>query len=210
MTSRVGRGEQTRRQILQATRSLLSELGSELTLEHVAQALGVTKQAVLYHFDSKERMLIELSLEGLVRECEVAVGAVAGRIGVDALEHFVRALYDFYSFDLETFRLIYLRPQTYVQGPNATLSPEERAHRVHAVTGRMYDAVEAALSRSRRWARRPDARELVVGAHFVAIGMATMAGLTAASGDAMKRPIPRYLDTLLLTWREGIDRRPRA
>src|SRR5437763_19659 len=54
------RGAETRDRILAATRSELRKRGQDLTLDHIAARLAVTKQAVLYHFPSKDRLLVEL------------------------------------------------------------------------------------------------------------------------------------------------------
>jgi len=50
--------ERTRRALLDATRRLLGELGTGITLAMVAEAAGVTKSGLLHHFSSRDALLI--------------------------------------------------------------------------------------------------------------------------------------------------------
>src|SRR5450755_5004728 len=90
--ARMARGAQTRSRILTATRAVLARHGQDLTLDHVAERLGLTKQAVLYHFPSKDRLLVELALLGVAEEAEAMVAAVApARSAAEAVRRFLRA-----------------------------------------------------------------------------------------------------------------------
>lgn len=51
---------ETRRRILQATREVLTELGPDLRVSHVAAAAGVSRQAVYLHFGDRTSLLMAL------------------------------------------------------------------------------------------------------------------------------------------------------
>lgn len=202
---RKARGAATRALILASTRELLPDLGPELTLDTLADQVGLTKQAILHHFPSKERIFVELALEVVQAESDVALAAVEGVTGVDALEAFVRGVIAFYFGDVDGFRLVYLRGQL-LPGSLRWFPLEERRERLYPVTARMYDAVEAAVRAGPNVRSGIDPRALVLAAHFAAVGFATMYGATVATGDPMKRGFDDYLDVFLATWRSGLAR----
>src|SRR5262249_45890616 len=141
--ARAARGAQTRLRILEVTRAELAREGPDLTLDGVAARLSMTKQAVLYHFPSKERLLVELALEGIVEEADAMVKAVErASTAADAVRRFVRANLAFHLADLERFRLIYVRAGV-VRGAKDCFDVTERRERLYPVTSRMYDALEA-------------------------------------------------------------------
>jgi AcrR family transcriptional regulator len=194
--ARVARGAQTRSRILVATRAMLARHGQDLTLDHVAARLGLTKQAVLYHFPSKDRLLVELALLGVAQEAEAMIAAVApARSAADAVRRFLRASVAFHLADLERFRLIYVRAQV-VPGAKDSLPEAVRSERIYPVTARMYGALEEKLRADPRFPSRLDARMLAVAIHLAAIGYATMAGELQGARDAMKLPFRRYADEL--------------
>lgn len=197
------RGEATRRAILDEARQLLSERGTDWTLETLAGRVGLTRQAILHHFPAKERVFVELAVESIERECAAAIDAVGDRVGAVALEAFVRGLVAFYVADVDAFRLVYLRGQ---MQPDAIrwFPLEERAVRLYPVTGRMYEAAERAVRAGPALPGGADARSLVVGAHLAALGFATMHGVTVAAGDPMKRSLETYLEAFLSTWKRGL------
>ncbi len=58
------RGEETKRQLIQATKGLLAEYDYQsLTLDQIASAVGVAKSSILWHFGSKETLLTEAVLD---------------------------------------------------------------------------------------------------------------------------------------------------
>src|SRR5262245_22192692 len=131
--ARAVRGADTRRRILEATRAELVRAGADLTLDGVAARLSMTKQAVLYHFPSKNRLLVELALEGIVEESDAMIAAVApARAAADAVRRFVRANVAFHLEDLERFRLIYVRAGV-VRGAKRSLTVAERKERLYPV-----------------------------------------------------------------------------
>ncbi len=194
--ARALRGRETRARILEATRSELRVHGQDLTLELVAARLGLTKQAVLYHFPSKERLFVELALIGIAEEADAMIAAVApARSGSDAIRRFLHASYAFHVGDLERFRLTYIRPQV-VPGAKDTLPPAEREQRLYPVTSGMYAALEEKLASDRRFPAELQARPLAVAVHLAAIGFVTMAGNVRGAKDSMKLPFERYIDQL--------------
>jgi len=213
--ARAARGAETRDRILGATRAELGKHGQDLTLDHVAARLALTKQAVLYHFPSKDRLLVELALRGVAEEADAMVAAVApARSAADAIHRFLSASLAFHLADLERFRLIYVRAQV-VAGAKDTLPSAERKARVYPVTARMYGALEAKLVLDATFPRHLDARTLAVAVHLAAIGFATMAGELEGVKDAMKLPFQRYVDELSTAIGGGIgnagaERRRRA
>jgi AcrR family transcriptional regulator len=204
--ARIVRGTETRNRILVATRVELGKHGPNLTLDHIAARLALTKQAVLYHFPSKDRLLIELGLLGLAEEADAMVAAMEhARSAVDAVHRFFRANLTFHLADLERFRLIYVRAQV-VPGAKDTLPPSERKARLYPVTARMYTALEEKLLSDASFPGHLDARTLAVAVHLAAIGYATMAGELEGAKDAMKLPFQRYVDELSAAIGGGIGR----
>jgi AcrR family transcriptional regulator len=201
--ARVRKGAETRRAILDEARAVLGEGRPEVSLDKLAARVGVTKQAILHHFPSKERVFVELGLEVVAEECEAAVVAVGRKRGRKALDAFVRGLVGHYLGDIERFRLLYLRGQL-VSDPLRWFTPEERTERLYPVTGRMYAVAEAAVRAGDPLPDGVDARTLVVTAHIASLGFATMYGMTEAAGDPMKKGMGAYLDVLLSTWLEGL------
>ena len=170
------RGAETRHRILAATRAELRKRGQDLTLDHIAARLALTKQAVLYHFPSKDRLLVELALRGVADEADAMVAALAdARSSADAIHRFLSASLAFHLSDIERFRLIYVRAQV-VPGAKDTLTIAEREARLYPVTARMYGALEQRLVADRGFPGHLDARTLAVAVHLAAIGFATMAG----------------------------------
>jgi len=67
------RGVETRRQLLQATKSLLADYDYQsITLDQVADTVGVAKSSILWHFGSKEGLLTEAVFE-LFEEIDQAI-----------------------------------------------------------------------------------------------------------------------------------------
>src|SRR5260221_4052018 len=90
--ARAIRGAETRNRILVATRAELKKHGQDLTLDHIAARLALTKQAVLYHFPSKDRLFVELALLGLAEEADAMVAALAhAPSAADAVHRFLSA-----------------------------------------------------------------------------------------------------------------------
>jgi AcrR family transcriptional regulator len=209
--ARAARGTETRRRILEATRAELAREGADLTLDGVAERLSITKQAVLYHFPSKDRLLVELSLEGILEESDAMVAAIEpASSAADAVRRFVRKNVAFHLADLERFRLIYVRAGV-VRGAKQSLTIPERKERLYPVTSRMYAALEVKLRDDRRRPSYVDPRTLAVSIHLSCLGYATMASHLAGSGETMKQSFEEYADAAasILALGLGEARRPR-
>jgi AcrR family transcriptional regulator len=68
--ARTKRGERTRNHILEVTRKLLAQPGFRgVTLDQIAEVTGTAKSSILWHFGTKEHLLLEV-LDGIMRELE--------------------------------------------------------------------------------------------------------------------------------------------
>ncbi len=71
-TPRTDRGARTRRRVLEVTRRLLSESGpGNVTLDQVSAGSEVAKTSILWHFGSKQELLLE-ALDEVIRDFERA------------------------------------------------------------------------------------------------------------------------------------------
>lgn len=190
------RTAQTRQRILESARSLLGRHGGGVTLDAVAARVGISKQTVLYHFASKERLFGELALEILVAEAEAMAAAVQGTRGVEALRCFAQANLAWHCADFERLRLSYLRAQV-TPGARDAFTESERQQRMYPATSRMYDVLEQRVRSGDDFAPDVDIRRLGVAVHMAAIGFGTMAGTLDAVGTSFKLPVQTYLDQLL-------------
>ncbi len=103
----------TREAILRIARDLVRAGGPRaLTFEAVARRLGKSKQAVLYWFPTKDRLLTETLLPDLAAEAGAARAALQGRFGAGAVRAFVEAVAGFHLENLDRFRLVYLAPRS--------------------------------------------------------------------------------------------------
>lgn len=70
--ARTKRGERTRNHILEVTRRLLAQPGFRgATLDQIAEETGTAKSSILWHFGTKEHLLLEV-LDGIMRELETS------------------------------------------------------------------------------------------------------------------------------------------
>ena len=68
--ARTKRGERTRTQILEVARKLLAQPGFQgVTLDRIAEETGTAKSSILWHFGTKEHLLLEV-LDSLTRDLE--------------------------------------------------------------------------------------------------------------------------------------------
>lgn len=71
--ARTRRGEETRKRILADTRRILAQNGARgVTLDQISEAVGVAKSSILWHFGSKEELLLTV-MEDVIREFEQGV-----------------------------------------------------------------------------------------------------------------------------------------
>lgn len=198
------RRKSTRERIIDAAAARLRKHGvAAVTLDAVGADLGVTKQAILYHFGSKEGLLNEIVVVRVEAESALLRAAVAeARDAPDAIERFVLAFVDHYVADLPGFRLLYVVPNLAADG--VRLLPEY-GDRLHAATGAAYAALEQAIRADRRTPRTLDARRLAVSVHMAAMGHVLLHGVAVAADDPLRhgvRPLAvELVRALSAAWR---------
>lgn len=187
------RRNETRQKILDVARDLVRRGGpASLTYDAVAQRLGISKQAVIYWFPSKEALVADVALPLLAEEARVAADAVAGKTGAEAIASFVQAVGSFHLSDLDRFRLMYVAPQL---GERTTLRLEAATGaRIHATTAELYAALEKSLARQDD--PPGEARRRAVALHMAALGLALLAGLADAADDPLAHAPAALLDAL--------------
>lgn len=187
----------TRKKILTVAADIARVQGpSALTFDAVARELGISKQAVIYWFRSKEDLVSAVVLPALREETESAVEAVRdAQDGADAIRRFVRAIAGFHTTDLDRFRLMYLSPQG-----AGKLKPSRHtaaiAERIHPVSTAMYDALEQKLIGDPRFRSGLNPRRAAVIAHTSTLGLVLMAALADAIGDPLRHETESLVETL--------------
>lgn len=179
----------TRTRILEAAEKLLSERGpAGLTFDAVAAQVGVSKQAVLYWFPGKTRLMAAVALSLLRAEADTAIRATETAPDPKAARGaVVEALIAFHMADLPRFRQMYAAPQL---GPQPQWA-RDVLDQVHEITGEMYAAIAQALGGGCR------AREQAVALHMAALGHVLLAGLGEAVGDPLRHGPDRLAQTLV-------------
>ena len=166
----------TRERILDAALASFGRRGYEATsLDQLASSLGVTKQTILHHFGSKERLLdsvLDRSATELADALEAAL-AKAGP-GFERVEALVRAV----------FRLAARRPELLgLLREVSRLGPP--------ATDRLMGALQPLIDRARSFleaemdagnVRRQDARLLLLTTYSTVIGVATEVEVLRALG----------------------------
>ena len=188
------RGSKTAGAILDASRAIVRELGPDkLTFEAIASRVGISKQAVIYWYPNKARLL-----EALVRpalEAEAAAGKAAISEGVPAdaaLRGVIEALAVFHTSDLDRFRLMYVTPQI-AQRPGRDGAMLTTLGRMHPATTEMYDALADCLVADGRYERLVDARRAAVAVHTSLLGLL----LRMAMADTLNAPLRHRDDALV-------------
>jgi len=111
-----------RRQILnQATRLFVTRGYSSISMREIAEACGVTKAALYYHFDDKEHLIMAI-LEGYLNEIEVLIKASHNIVG-SSREKISYMVHSILIQDPEKRALIRLASQEM-----SNLSPQSRAY----------------------------------------------------------------------------------
>jgi len=72
------RGEQRRRDLLEAARAAMLEHGAGVRLNQVAEHAGLTSGAVLYHYPDLDQLLIEANRAGMERFYDSRLAALEG------------------------------------------------------------------------------------------------------------------------------------
>jgi AcrR family transcriptional regulator len=200
------KGDETRQRILTACRRIISEAGAAaLTFDAVAQDLGVSKQAVLYWFPTKQDLLRELMQPWIRGEAEAVCKALRRSTGAaDAIRRTVRVLVRFHMADLDRFRQVYLGvqldPKPYKLIPKAALEAE-----IHPVTGAMYGALESALMQDPKFRSNLSARRVAVAVHTATLGLLLMVGMAEAIEDSLAHRTEDLVATLIALLATGVE-----
>ena len=184
----------TAERILAAARDVVRDGGPDrLTFDAIADKVGISKQAVLYWFPNKARLI-----EALVRpalEAESAAGRTAIRMSDsagDAIRSYVTALAVFHTSDLDRFRLMYVTPQI-GQRPGRNGQMLTTLGRIHPATTEMYDALAECLVAGGRYRRMIEARRAAVAVHTALLGLL----LRMAMADTLNAPLRHRDDALV-------------
>ncbi len=188
------RNEEMATRILEVAWAIVRDGGPDkLTFDGIASQIGVSKQAVIYWFPNKARLV-----EALVRpalEAEAAAGKAALRAGLSpdaAIRAFVEALAAFHVSDLDRFRLMYVTPQI-GQRPGRAGAMLTTLGRIHPATTEMYDALAEVLVTGGRYPRTIDARRAATAIHTALLGLL----LRMAMADTLNAPL-RHRDHALI------------
>ena len=184
----------TSEKILAASRVLVREIGPDrLTFDAIADRVGLSKQAVIYWFPNKARLVEALVRPALEAESEAGRAAVRDGAGAsDAIRSFVTALAVFHTADLERFRLMYVTPQI-GQRPGGRADMVTTLGRIHPATTKMYDRLADVLVASGRYDRLVDARRAATAIHTSLLGLI----LRMAMADTLKAPLRHRHDRLV-------------
>ena len=187
------RGE-TAARILAAAKEIVRSTGPDtLTFDAVAARVGVSKQAVLYWYPNKARLI-----EALVRpalEAESAAGKAAigtNASAAEAIRAYISALAVFHTADLDRFRLMYVTPQIGQRsGRNGQMLTT--LGRIHPATTEMYDTLATRLVESGRYDGLVNARRAAAAMHTALLGLI----LRMAMADALNAPLRLRDDALV-------------
>ena len=180
--------------ILSAARAIVRAEGpDQLTFDAVASAVGVSKQAVLYWFPNKARLIEALVRPALENESAAGRAAISAQTTAgDAIRAYISALAVFHSSDLDRFRLMYVTPQI-GQRPGRNGQMLTTLGRIHPSTTEMYDALAEKLVAGGRYDRLVDARRAAAAIHTALLGLI----LRMAMADALNAPMRAREDALI-------------
>ena len=184
----------TAARILAAAREIVRATGPDtLTFDAVAARVGVSKQAVLYWYPNKARLIEALVRPALEAESAAGQGAItATATPTEAIRAYLGALALFHTSDLDRFRLMYVTPQI-GQRPGRNGQMLTTLGRIHPATNEMYDKLAARLVDGGRYARLIDARRAAAAIHTALLGLI----LRMAMADALNAPLRLREDALV-------------
>jgi AcrR family transcriptional regulator len=193
----------TRERVLDEALASFGTKGYEATsLDALAALLGVTKQAILYHFASKEQLLeavIDRSAAELAATLEDALAAVAvtGGGGWDRIESIVRSVFRLAARRPELLGL--LREVTRLGPPAATRLNDA----LDPLIGRATEFLSAEMAAGTM--RRQEPRLLLLSAYSSVIGAATEVEVLRALGyEPTMRSLVRRRTELLSFLRSAL------
>lgn len=190
----VSKSGNTAERILAAAREVVRVAGPDrLTFDSIAEKVGISKQAVLYWFPNKARLIEALVRPALEAESAAGQGAIRKSAdAADAIRSYVTALAVFHTSDLDRFRLMYVTPQI-GRRPGRSGQMLTTLGRIHPSTTQMYDTLAGQLVSTGRYARLVDARRAAAAMHTALLGLV----LRMAMADALNAPLRLRDDALV-------------
>lgn len=188
------RNGDTAARILSAARDIVRKSGPDsLTFDAVAAQVGISKQAVLYWYPNKARLIEALVRPALEAESAAGRAAIARTASPSqAIRAYISALAVFHTSDLDRFRLMYVTPQI-GRRPRRNGQMLTTLGRIHPATTQMHDALAERLVAGQRYARLVDARRAAAAIHTALLGLV----LRMAMADALNAPLRTRDDALV-------------
>lgn len=185
------RRQRARIELVDAARAVMRTEGlAGLTVDAVAERVGLSKAGVYYYFADKEALLRALLVADQLDVVARLVGAVDGAPGGPAvLGVFVRAVVAAYLDDLETYRLQQLWPQI------IGMEPGDMESAVNPAVMALFDRLEARL-REGPVRDGVDPRRTVFVAWTSALGLLQTLALLEALGTGTTHGVDDLVDTL--------------
>jgi len=190
--------EQARQEILATAQGILLEDGADaVTLASVAGHLGMTKQALYHYFPSKEalaRSLVAALVDNEIDALLIAIKDVD--TGKNPLSTLIRAFYNHYRDQLDSFRFVYCQSQMY-GGTGAGLDRDTIQKEIHPSTRHLFDVLETRIAdSSANESQRKRLRKLAFTAWVSALGLVTMLGVADAVNDPLLHSDEDLLDAM--------------
>jgi AcrR family transcriptional regulator len=193
-----GRSRISRDAILEQAYRIVAEQGYvALTFQALAEALGVSKQAIIYWFPTKWDLALAYALRALDGEAQATIAPtkLAGS-AASAIEAFVRALVGHYLQNLGDFRMLYLAPQ-FDRSIVAAVPSADALAPIHQKSSTIYAALEAKIALDPEFRPGESPRRLAVAAHMAGIGLLTMLAMADAVNDPFKHSSEDLLDSMV-------------
>ncbi|MBZ0161418.1 MAG: TetR/AcrR family transcriptional regulator [Notoacmeibacter sp.] len=192
------RGSVTKEIIIAEAQRIVARDGTEgLTFQALADALHVSKQAILYWYPDKWALVQGFVLTALKMEAEVTIAAIKGsRSAPQAIERFLRALIAHHLADLGRFRVLYLGPQ-FERRRAIPDNMMDMLEPIHAATSVMYGALETVIAADVGFLGSENPRRLAVAVHMAGIGALTMLSLAEALGDPLEHETQALITSLV-------------
>ena len=180
--------DQSREEILAGARRVLLRHGiGAMTLDAVANEVGMSKTGLYYYFPSKDALAFELVhgvIEAQAKAVEARVGEAAD--GGGALRAIIGGTVDSFAPQLDDFRLAFLFGQ--VAGAGAIRWDREQFERIRPLNDLLFAKATDVL-RQERSERPPRAavepRQMAFLAYLAAIGLLTMKGMVEPMEDPL-------------------------
>lgn len=175
----------SRDEILEATKRVMLRDGTGVTLDAIAEEVGLTKAALYYYYPSKDALLFEIIFQILVAEATATRDAVAEtKDGPEALGAVIRTTVEQYAPRLGDFRLAFLHGQ--VAPPQAKELLPAFFERIRPLNDLIYGHAARKLEADGKETRSGvPPRRLAFLAHMAALGLLTMKGMVESVGDPL-------------------------